>query len=109
MLAAMFDIPRVMVAKAVKATNAEGASEAYGFAFGKNALLTHVAPNPGLLTPSAGYTFAWTGVSGGLGQTIGTSQFRMESIKSDRIEAEMAFDNKVIGSDLGYFWSSIVA
>ena len=109
MLAAMFDIPRVMVAKAVKATNNEGAAGAYGFAFGKSALLTHVAPTPGLLTPSAGYTFAWTGVSGGLGQTIGTSQFRMESIKSDRIEAEMAFDNKVIGSDLGYFWSTIVA
>jgi hypothetical protein len=61
------------------------------------------------LTPSAGYTFAWTGVSGGLGATIGTSQFRMESIKSDRVEAEMAFDNKVISADLGYFWNTIVA
>jgi hypothetical protein len=109
MLAAMFDIPRVIVAKAVKATNNEGATGAYGFAFGKSALLCHVAANPGLLTPSAGYTFAWTGVSGGLGATIGTSQFRMESIKSDRIEAEMAFDNKVVASDLGYFWTSIVA
>jgi hypothetical protein len=109
MLAAMFDVPRVIVAKAVKATNNEGATGAYGFAFGKSALLAHVAPNPGLLTPSAGYTFAWTGVSGGLGATIGTSQFRMESIKSDRIEAEMAFDNKVVASDLGYFWTSIVA
>jgi hypothetical protein len=109
MLAAMFDIPRVMVAKAVKATNKEGAAEGYGFAHGKKALLCHVAPQPGLLTPSAGYTFAWTGVSGGLGATIGTSQFRMESIKSDRVEAEMAFDNKVISADLGYFWDSIVA
>jgi hypothetical protein len=109
MLAAMFDIPRVMVAKAVKATNKEGIAQAYDFAFGKKAALYHVAPSPGLLTPSAGYTFSWTGVSGGLGQTIGTSQFRMESLKADRIEAEMAFDNKVIGSDLGYFWESIVA
>jgi len=109
MLAAMFDIPRVIVAKAVKATNNEGAADAYGFAFGKNALLCHVAPQPGLLTPSAGYQFSWTGVSGGLGATIGTSQFRMESIKADRVEAEIAFDNKVIASDLGYFWSSIVA
>jgi hypothetical protein len=90
----MFDIPRVMVAKAVKATNNEGATEAYSFAFGKGALLAHIAPQPGLLTPSAGYTFAWTGVSGGLGATIGTSQFRMESIKADRVEAEMAWDNK---------------
>lgn len=109
MLAAMFDIPRVIVAKAVKATNKEGAAEAYDFAFGKSALLAHVAPTPGLLTPSAGYTFAWTGVSGGLGATIGTSQFRMEAIKSDRIEAEMAFDNKVIGADLGYFFNGAVA
>lgn len=109
MLASMFDVPRVIVAKAVKATNKEGAADAYDFAFGKGALLTHVAPTPGLLTPSAGYTFAWTGVSGGLGQTIGTSQFRMEAIKSDRIEAEMAFDNKVIGADLGYFFNGAVA
>ena len=109
MLARMFDIDRVMVAKAVKATNNEGATGAYSFAHGKGALLAHVAPQPGLLTPSAGYTFAWTGVSGGLGSTVGTSQFRMESIKSDRVESEMAFDNKVIGSDLGYFWTSIVA
>lgn len=109
MIAAMFDIPRVLVAKAVRATNKEGVAEAYGFAHGKGAALYHVAPTPGLLTPSAGYTFAWTGVSGGLGATIGTSSFRMESIKSDRVEAEMAFDNKVIGADLGYFWNAIVA
>jgi len=109
MLAAMFDIPRVMVAKAVKATNKEGATGAYGFAYGKGAMLCHVAQNPGVLTPSAGYTFSWTGVSGGLGANIGTSSFRMESIKATRVEAEMAFDNKIIGSDLGYFWNTIVA
>ena len=109
MIAAMFDIPRVLIAKAVKATNNEGATDAYGFAFGKAALLCHVAPNPGLLTPSAGYHFSWTGVSQGLGANIGTSSFRMESIKADRVEAEMSFDNKVIGADLGYFWNTIVA
>ena len=109
MLAAMFDIPRVIISKAVKATNNEGATAAYSFTSGKKALLCHVAPTPGLLTPSAGYSFSWTGVSGGLGATIGTSQFRMESLKADRIEAEMAFDNKVIASDLGWFWDSIVA
>jgi hypothetical protein len=109
MLAAMFDIPRVMVAKAVKATNNEGATGAYGFAYGKGALLCNVATNPGVLTPSAGYQFSWTGVSGGLGANIGTSSFRMESLKATRVEAEMAFDNKVVASDLGYFWTSVVA
>jgi hypothetical protein len=61
------------------------------------------------MTPSAGYIFAWTGVSGGLGATIGTSQFRMESLKANRVEAEVAFDNKVVASDLGYFFASAVA
>jgi hypothetical protein len=109
MMARMFEVDRVMVAKAVKATNNEGGTGAYSFTFGKNALLCHVAPTPGLLTPSAGYTFSWTGVSGGIGSTIGTSQFRMEHLKSDRVEAEMAFDNKVIAADLGYFFSAAVA
>lgn len=109
MLARMFDLDRVLVAKAVKATNAEGVTPGYGFAYGKAAALYHVAPNPGLLTPSAGYHFSWTGVSGGIGSTIGVSSFRMESLKAERVEAEMAFDNKVIGSDLGLFWNTIVA
>jgi len=109
MLGAMFDIPRVIISKAVKATNNEGGTAAYSFTSGKKALLCYVAPTPGLLTPSAGYSFSWTGVSGGLGATVGTSQFRMESLKADRIEAEMAFDNKVIASDLGWFWDSVVA
>jgi len=109
MLARMFDLDRVLVAKAVKATNREGASEAYSYAYGKAALLAHVAPNPGLMTPSAGYHFSWTGVSGGIGSTIGVSSFRMESLKAERVEAEMSFDNKVIGADLGYFWNTIVA
>lgn len=109
LMASLFDIPRVMVAKAVKATNNEGAAQAYDFTHGKNALLTYSAPSAGLLQPSGGYVMSWTGVSGGLGQTIGTSRIRMEQFKADRIEGEMSFDMKVIGSDLGYFFDGCVA
>jgi hypothetical protein len=109
MLARMFDIERVLVSKSVKATNAEGATAAYSFTTGKTALLAHVAPSPGILTPSAGYTFSWTGVSQGMGLTIGTSSFRLESLRATRVEAELAFNNKVVASDLGYFWNTIVA
>ena len=109
MMARMFQVDRVLVTKSVKATNKEGASGAYSFVHGKSAMLCYSAPNAGLLQPSAGYTFGWTGVSGGLGATIGTSRFRMESLKSERIEAEAAWDHKVIASDLGVFFSSVVA
>ena len=109
LMASLFDVPRVMVAKAVKATNNEGGTAAYDFTHGKNALLCYSAPSAGLLQPSAGYVMSWTGVSQGLGQTVGTSRIRMEQFKADRIEAEVSFDMKVIGSDLGYFFSSVVA
>jgi len=109
LMGSLFDIPRVFVAKAVKATNNEGGTAAYDFTHGKNALLCYSAPSAGLLQPSAGYIMSWTGVSQGLGATIGTSRIRMDQFKADRVEAEVAFDMKVIGSDLGYFFSSVVA
>lgn len=109
MMANLFDIDRVLVAKAIKATNVEGATAAYSFVYGKHAALFYVPPNPGLMTPSAGYTFAWNGVSGGLGLSVGTSSFRMEHLKSTRVEGEIAFDDKVVASDLGYFFSGAVA
>ena len=108
-MASLFGVPRVMVAKSVKATNNEGATGAYAFNYGKNALLTYAAPSAGLLQPSGGYIMSWTGGSGGLGQTVGVSRMRMEQFKADRIEAEVAFDMKVIGTDLGYFFSACVA
>lgn len=108
-MARLFDVERVLVAKAVKATNQEGAAGAYSFAYGKSALLVHSAQNPGLMTPSAGYTFAWRGVSGNLGASIGVSRIRMEHLKADRIEGEVAFDNKVVAADLGFYFGSAVA
>jgi len=109
LLAQLFGIDRVLVAKAVVNGSAEGQAGSYSYTTGKNALLCYTAPNPGLMTPSAGYTFMWTGVSGGLGTTVGVSRFRMEELKSDRVEGEVAFDNKVVAADLGYFWSNIIA
>lgn len=108
-MASLFGVPRVLVAKSVRATNNEGGAEAYAFNYGKNALLTYAAPSAGLLQPSGGYVMSWTGVSQGLGATIGTSRIRMESFKADRIEAEVAFDMKVIAADLGFFFDSCVA
>lgn len=109
MMAAFFDLDNVYVAKAIKATNIEGETAAYSFTHGKHALLSYVNPNPGLLAPSAGYMFAWNGVSQGLGTNIGISRFYLPHIKSDRIEIELAFDNKKVAADLGYFYNGAVA
>lgn len=109
LLAAMFDVDRVLVSKAIKATNQEGQTEAYAFTHGKHALAMHVAPSPGLMTPSAGYVFTWKGISEGLGTDIGITRFRMPALRADRVEGQVAFDNKVVATDLGYFFSGAVA
>lgn len=109
MLGRIFEIPRVLVAKAVKNTADEGATASYSFTHGKHALLCHTAMNPGLLTPSAGYIFAWRGVSGTLGETVGIDRIRMDTKKADRVEGEVAFDDKVVATDLGYFFDSVVS
>jgi len=109
MLAKLFSVERVLVAGGVKATNVEGETAAMSFIYGKHALLSYAAPRPSLLQPSAGYIFSWKGVSQGNGFTVGTKKFRMEHLESDRVEGQMAFDNKVVATDLGYFFNGAVA
>jgi hypothetical protein len=108
-LGRLFGVDRVLVTRAIKNSGAEGASDSFAQIHGKNAALYYVAPSPGLLTPSAGYQFTWRGVSDGMGQNIGITRFRMPELRADRIEAQMAWDFKVVSTDLGYFFSSCVA
>lgn len=108
-MAQLFGVERVLVCKGVKATNIEGETAAMDFIQGKHALLAYVNPSPSLLQPSAGYRFTWTAVSAGLGQSIGINRFYMQHLKCDRIEGEIAFDDKVVASDLGYFFNGAVA
>lgn len=109
MLARIFGLDEVVVCGAINNTAAEGATAAYAFVQGKSALLVYSAPNPGLITPSAGYIFFWKGVSGSLGQAVGVKKFRMEPLEADRVEGQIAFDDKVVATDLGYFFTTIVA
>jgi hypothetical protein len=108
-LAQLFDLDRVEVCEAIKATNVEAETAAYSFVQGKHALLCYAAPSPSLLAPSAGYTFVWQGISRGFGADVGVVKFRMDQLRADRVEAEMAWDNKVVASDCGYFFASVVA
>lgn len=108
-LAQLFGLDEVLVAKAVKNTAAEGQTGAFSFTFGKSALLVHSAPNPGLLMPSAGYSFQWRGVSEGLGLTVGTKQYRVEQNAATYVESQVAFANKLVAADLGVFLGTVVA
>jgi hypothetical protein len=109
LLAELFEVDKFLVAWGIKNTAAEGATAAYSFIMGSAKLwLGYAAPSAGLLTPSAGYTFSWAGYLGS--NQFGTSiqAFRMQEIRSDRVEGEMAFDMKLVSADLGAMFSSAV-
>ncbi len=109
-LSALWKIPRIMVMDAIVNTADEGQTNVHDFIGGKVALLVYSAPRPGLMVPSGGYDFNWTGLlgsTGGLGTRI--SKFRMESLKADRVEIEMAFDLKLVAADMGTLFRTAVA
>jgi len=53
--------------------------------------------------------FAWTGLLGQGAGNLRIKKFAMDKEAADRVEGEMAFDFKLTGSDLGYYFTSIVA
>jgi hypothetical protein len=102
-LAALFELDSILVMDAIENTAAEGLANVHSYIGGKNVLLMHAAPSPGLMVPSAGYTFTWSGLLGGGALGTRISRMRMDTLKSDRLEIEMAFDQKLVSADLGFF------
>jgi len=112
-MAGVFNVERVVIAYATNNT----AKEFQGtdtptmsyIANSKAALLVYANPSPSLMMPSGGYTFAWTGLLGAGATGSRIKRFRMEHLESDRIEGELAFDMKLVSSDVGTFFNSAVS
>lgn len=111
LLASIFEVDHVYVPWAIQNTAAKGKNADMGFIMGKHALLMYVEKNPGIKKPTAGYTFAWTGLkgAGAFGNRVTRIPMPWLGEGTERIEAEMAIDMKVIGKDLGTFFKDIVA
>ena len=108
-LAVLFDVERVLVPRAVRNTANEAITATYSFLYGKNAFLGYSAPAPGLYQPSAGYLFTWQGLFGAGAEGVRIKNFRMEQNAANRIEGESAYNMKVVGADLGCFFSAAIA
>lgn len=111
LLASLFGVEKFLVASAVEDLDPEAVSAGSDmqFLFANKFLLVHSSPSPSILTPTAGYIFSWIGLfgAGAAGNRIKT--FRMEQLESDRIEGEMAFDMKLVASDLGVLGIDVLA
>ena len=119
-MAELFEVDEVLVMDAIYNSGPEGPTpnsggaslnvgESNAFIGGKAALLLYTPSAPGLMTPGAGYTFAWTGY---FGATIGGTRignFYIPQIKSTRMEIEAAYAHKLVGPDMGLFFTAIIA
>lgn len=112
-LAEIFEVENFYVMEAVVNGAAEGLAENNAFIGGKNALLVHTPRAAGLMTPAAGVTFAWNNISGVNNLGITVESFSDDALKrqqvAEHIQVKMAYDMKVVGADLGYFFEDVVA
>ena len=107
-LAAIWGLDRILVANAVQNTAAEGKAASYSFIAGTgNALLAYAAPAPGIMTPSAGYKFVWSGA--GNGQGIEIKRYRDEKFESDVVEGGLWYQHNLVSASLGVFFSNAIA
>lgn len=109
LLAQILELDEIHVADSVVNSAIRGATESTDFLVNDIALLYFAPDSPSLDSPTAAQQFAWTGLLGSAASGQAISRFRMQNLKADRIEAEMAFDYKVTAPELGFFWSNTIA
>lgn len=110
-LAQIFGVDEVIVANAINNTSAEGRPGSYSFINdSKSALLVYAPPNPGLMIPTGGYTFVWSGAEGAdSGTGVRVKRYRDEKQESDVIESEIWYDQRLVSAPLGCFFTAAVS
>ncbi len=111
-LAEIFEVENFYVMEAVENTSAEGVAESNAFIGGDNVFLGYVPSSAGLMTPASGLCFTWNSIPGAsFGVTVEsfTGDFlRVEGV-AEELHVKHAYDMRVVGSDLGGFFNSVIS
>lgn len=111
-LAALFEVEKVVTARSIYNAAAEGAADDFKYIIDKNAFwLGYIEPTPGLDSPTAIATFAWTGLLPGSANALGgvVERGRDNRAHSDYFQQRMAWDMKQVSGDLGMFFADATA
>lgn len=112
-LAEIFEIEDFMVMEAVKNTAKEGLTESNSFIGGKAVGFYYAPPAAGKMVASSGYTFTWDELenASGYGITVKTYTGDFLNIEgiAEALEVNMAYDHKVVASELGAFIDTVIA
>lgn len=105
-IAKFFELDSYDFMAASYATNNEGGTAAYALVNQNNAVLFYTGGGPAIMEPTAACIFAWSGLTGINDAGIAIDQFYDINTKEDVVRGNFAFDMKVTGSDLGYYFAS---
>lgn len=110
-LAELFEVDTVLVARALYNTAEEGDANNFQYIADASAmLLLYVDTNPAIDSPTSIVNFAWTGLIPGATNAIGgvIERGRDDRAHSDYFQNRMAFDLKQVAADLGVFFATAV-
>lgn len=105
-VARLMGLDQILVASAVRNTRGEGLTVDGAHIAGDDALLVYAPASPGLMVPSAGYTFEWTGLVPGAANGQVVERYRDEDAVSDIVRVRAAWAQKVVSSALGVFFNN---
>lgn len=111
MLAALFEVENILVARSVYNAAAEGAEDDFEFIVDPDSmLLCYIDPNPSIDSATAIARFAWNGLIPGHTNDMGgvINRGRDSRAYSDWIHSRQAFDLKKVSDDLGVFFTNVV-
>lgn len=106
-LAALFDVDRVLVARAVANTAAEGQPPSLAPVWGNDAVLMHLPARAGLKTIAPVVRFVWTMAAGGLDGTS-VQSWREERRKATMIRVQKYYDQKLTAPGAAYLIRDVV-
>lgn len=116
LIASLFEVDNIYVPWAIynagpQSPNYDETKTDMNFMYKGSMLLGYRATRPSLKTPTGGYIFAWTGLEGSAA-AYGSRMVRIKmdqlGLGTERLEMEMAYDQKIICAEMGTFFTSLV-
>jgi len=111
-LAGYFGVGKVLIGAASYNTAKEGQTVSVSGMWGKNALICYTQAGATMEDPSFAKTFLWNGVGNAATQDrgiVGVRKWYDENTKTNYIESELNYDQKIVFEDVAYLLSEVIA
>lgn len=107
MMKEFFDIPNIIVGKALKSTEFDynGGQDPLSYIWGNSAVLGYVPTTPGRKTPALGYSFMWNKDGDG---AVQVRRWYETGKRSTIIEAERWYSQKIVSSVAGCLFPDVI-